>query len=441
MTAPADSQPITNRRVLNIALPIVLSNATVPLLGIVDTGVVGQLGEAAPIGAIGIGVTILTFVYWTFGFLRMGTSGMAAQALGAGDEREMNALLIRGYIIAGIIGLAIILLQAPLFWLALQFSPASAEVEALTTDYMRIRVWSAPATIGMYAITGWLVALERTREVLFLQVWMNGLNIILDLWFVLGLDMGVEGVAAANVIAEWSGMAIGVWMCRSVLAGGEWRDRALVFAAEKWRRMTSINTDIMIRSFLIQVGFSFFLLRASAFDDVTLAANQILLQFVFATSHAMDGFTSAAQSLVGQAYGARRHEQVRRGAMLPVTWGVAGASVIGVLFWLGGGFLIDLMTTSEEVRAAGYAYLIWVVLMPPLSSPGWLLDGVFIGATRGRDMRNSMFISLAIYIASAFVLIEAFGNHGLWAGLLVFFIARGVTLGLRYPALEAGAKD
>ncbi|MEO0362105.1 MAG: MATE family efflux transporter, partial [Pseudomonadota bacterium] len=295
---------VTHRRVFAIAAPIVLSNATVPILGAVDTGVVGQLGEAAPIGAVGMGAIIISFLYWAFGFLRMGTAGLAAQAIGAKDDDEVVALLVRGLLIAGAAGVGLILLQIPLFWAAFQISPASEEVEDLTRAYLSIRIWSAPAAIAVYALTGWLVAAARTREVLFIQLWMNGLNIALDVLFVLGFDWGVEGVAAATLIAEASGCAFGLWLCREAFAGTTWRDRALILIPERLKRMAVVNTDIMIRSVLLQIGFSSFLFRASAFDDVTLAANQILMQFLFITAHAMDGFAFAAEALVGNAHGA-----------------------------------------------------------------------------------------------------------------------------------------
>ena len=224
MTEAAAREAITHRRVLNIAVPIVISNATVPILGAVDTGVVGQMGLAAPIGAVGLGAIILSAFYWFFGFLRMGTVGLTAQAAGDGDSGEVAALLTRGLLIGLGAGVAVIVLQGALFWAAFAVSPASQEVETLARQYMTIRSWSAPAAISIYAITGWLIAQERTRAVLGIQLWMNGLNIVLDLWFVLGLDWGVEGYAKATFIAEWSGAAIGLWFCRAAKQVPAWSD-------------------------------------------------------------------------------------------------------------------------------------------------------------------------------------------------------------------------
>lgn len=437
--ATLDNGPITDRRVLKIALPIVLSNATVPILGAVDTGVVGQMGEAAPIGAVGLGAIILAFVYWVFGFLRMGTAGLTAQALGANEGREVTALLVRGLMIAGAAGVGYIILQFPIFWLAFQASPASEEVETLTRAYMEIRIWGAPATIGAYVITGWLVAAERTREILVLQLWINGLNMALDIWFVLGLGWGVDGVAIATLIAEWSGLALGLWMCRAAFRGSAWRDSALIFEAKRLKKMASVNTDIMIRSILLEIGFTYFIFRSSGFDDVTLAANQILIQFLFITAYAMDGFAFAAEALVGNAMGARNRGALRKGAIISFKWGMICVVILAAAFWFGGVAIINLMTTSEEVRVMAYGFLIWIALTPPLGCPSWMLDGIFIGATRARDMRNAMLISLPVFLIAAQFLVPAFGNHGLWAAMLIFFMARGVTLGLRYPSLEAEA--
>ncbi len=437
--ATLDNGPITDKRVLKIALPIVLSNATVPILGAVDTGVVGQMGLAAPIGAVGLGAIILAFVYWIFGFLRMGTAGLTAQALGAKEDREVTALLIRGLMIAGVAGLVYIILQIPIFWLAFQASPASEEVESLTQAYMEIRIWGAPATIGAYVITGWLVAAERTKEILILQLWINGLNMALDVWFVLGLGWGVEGVAIATLIAEWSGLALGFWMCRGAFRGTAWRDSRLIFKARRLKKMASVNSDIMIRSILLEIGFTYFIFRSSGFDDVTLAANQILIQFLFITAYAMDGFAFAAEALVGNALGARNRGALRQGAIISFKWGMICVVILAAAFWFGGVAIINIMTTSEEVRTVAYGFLIWIALTPPLGCPSWMLDGIFIGATRARDMRNAMLISLPIFLIVAQFLVPAFGNHGLWASMLIFFIARGVTLGLRYPSLEAEA--
>jgi multidrug resistance protein, MATE family len=431
---------ITHARVWRIAGPIVLSNATIPILGAVDTGVVGQMGQAAPIGAVGMGAIILASVYWIFGFLRMGTSGLAAQAHGAGDAPERGAILLRGLAIGLAAGLVLIALQGPLVWAAFRIAPASEEVEGLARQYLAIRIWGAPATIALYAVTGWLIALERTRGVLVLQLWMNGLNVVLDLWFVLGLGWGVPGVAVATLIAECSGLMLGLWLCRDAFAGRAWADRARLLAAEPLKRMLAVNTDIMIRSVLLQGCFTTFIFLGAGQGDVTLAANQVLLQFLEITAYALDGFAFAAEALVGQAVGARRPDQVRRGSVMASQWGVAGAVVLGAGFWLAGPAIIDLMSTAPDVRAAARDFLPWVAIGPLIAIASYMFDGIFIGATLTREMRNTMIVSVAAYAAAVALLLPAFGNHGLWAALTGLNAMRGLTMAVLYRRAETAAR-
>mgnify|MGYP001800134599 CR=1 FL=1 len=371
----APPTPLTHRRVLKIALPIVLSNATVPILGAVDVGVVGQMGEAAPIGAVAMGAIILSTIFWIFGFLRMGTVGLVGQAAGAGDDDEVSAWLTRAMLVAVAGGAVLIAVQVPIFWAAFQLSPASQEVENLARAYLSIRIWTAPAAIAVYALTGWLVAMERTGGVFWVQLAMNGLNIALSFVFVLGFGWGVEGVAYATVIAELAGAGLGIYLCRAALDRPAWRDWVRVFDRVKLVRMALLNTDILLRSAMLMVIFSSFVFIGARFGDVTLAANEVLIQFMYITA----------------------------------------------------------------VQIEARAYLWWMVAAPIVGCAAWMFDGIFIGAARGRDMRNMMAISFVIYWVSIVVLLPLMGNHGLWAALLVSFAARGATLAVRYPALERGA--
>ena len=430
---------ITHRRVLTIAIPIVISNATVPILGAVDTGVIGQLGAAAPIGAVGIGAIILGALYWIFGFLRMGTVGLTSQALGAGDKREVAALFFRATGIGVLAGLGFILFQAPMFAGAFWVSPASAEVEALARDYMSIRVWSAPAAIAIYGLSGWLIAQERTGAVLMIQLLMNLSNILLDLWFVLWLGLGVEGVAIATLIAEWGGLILGLYLCRSVLNGLAWPMWQQIFDRLRLIRMAQVNLDILIRSVLLQAGFVSFLFFGADLGDVTLAANQVLLQFVYMASYAMDGFVFAAESLVGQAMGARAVAQLRRGASVTAIWAFGSAVFMAAMFWAFGPVVIDVMAKDASVQEAARMYLPHMALAPLLGALAWMLDGVFIGATRTRDMRNMMIVSFLGYCVLVALLLPGLGNHGLWLAMNGFFLLRGMSLALRYPALERAA--
>lgn len=427
---------ITHARMWRIAGPIVLSNATVPLLGAVDTGVVGQLGQAAPIGAVGLGAVILATLYWAFGFLRMGTSGLAAQAQGAGDRAERAAVLLRALIVGLGAGLVLILLQVALVAGAFSLAPASAEVEALTRQYLAIRIWGAPATIALYAVTGWLIGVERTRTVFLLQLWINGLNILLDLWFVLGLGWGVPGVAAATLIAEWTGLALGLWFCRDafgpVLAAAWSRlgDKAALLT------MFAVNRDIMIRSVALQLCFTTFVFLGARHGDVTLAANQVLLQFLGILSYALDGFAFAAETLVGQAIGARAVQDVRQAVRLALMWTFWSGVVLGLGFWLAGPWLIDLMATAPDVRAEARHYLPWIVAAPVFGALAWAYDGIYIGALLTQEMRRLMLIAAAVYVVALGVL-WPFGNHGLWAAMMVLFAVRSVLMHRNSPKVAA----
>lgn len=430
---------LTHRRVLAIAFPIVLSNATVPILGVVDTAVVGQLGQAAPIGAVGIGAIILSAVYWIFGFLRMGTTGLTSQAAGAGDHAEVDALLSRALLIGLSAGVVMIVAQVAIFQGAFWLSPASAEVEGLARDYMVIRIWSAPATIALYGITGWLIAQERTRAVLVIQVGMNGANIALSYFLGLELGWGIEGVAWATFMAEWGGLMLGLWFCRRVFSGTAWRTAARVFDLVRLKHMAVVNSDILIRSVLLQAIFVSFLFFGSDFGDVPLAANQILMQFLQVTAYALDGFAFSAEALVGQAMGGRARAALRRSALLSSFWGAVVCVMLAASFAIFGGTVIDMMTTAPDVRDMARVYLPYMVAAPIAGVAAWMLDGIFIGATRTKDMRNMMLVSAVVYFATVMPLMALLGNHGLWLALLLNFVVRGVTLAWKYPGLEAAA--
>ncbi|MBB5220189.1 MATE family multidrug resistance protein [Amaricoccus macauensis] len=429
----------SNRRVLAIAGPIMLANVTVPLLGAVDTAVIGQLGQAAPLGAVGLGAVILASIYWIFGFLRMGTTGLVAQARGAGDVAETGALLMRGLMIGLAAGVVFVLAQAALFWGAFRLAPASAEVEALARQYLAIRIWGAPAAISLYALTGWLIAMERTRGVLVLQLATNGLNVVLTIIFALGLGWGVPGVALGTLIAEWCGLGLGLWLCRAAFAGNQWRDWGRVLDPARLKRMAQVNGDILVRSVVLQGSFTTFLFLGAGLGDVTLAANQILLQFLEVSAYALDAFAFTAEALVGQALGNRDRDGLRQAALLTSLWGLGTSVVMAAIVLLAGPSIVGVMTTAPDVQAAAQSYLPWMAAAPLIGIAAWMLDGIFIGATETRALRNAMLLSVVIYAAALMVLLPAFGNHGLWAALMILNLARGITLARRYPALEARA--
>lgn len=431
-----NSAAVTHRRILKIALPIVAANISVPLLGAVDTAVVGQMGLAAPIGAVGLGAVILASVYWIFGFLRMGTTGLAAQAIGAGDTAEAGAVLLRGLMIGLAAGAVFVALQAPLVWAAFRIAPASPEVESLARAYLAIRIWGAPATIALYAITGWLIATERTRGVLVLQLVMNGLNVGLDLLFVLGFGWGVEGVAVATLLAEGAGLALGLWLCRAAFASGAWRDRARLFARAPLRRMAAVNSDIMIRSVALQGAMTAFVFLSAGQGDVTLAANQVLWQFVIFAAYALDGFAFAAEALVGQAAGARSVAVLRRAGFLASGWALAAGAGLALGFWMGGPWIIDLMSTAPEVRAQARDWLPAVLVLVLIGVGPYMLDGIYIGATETRAMRDTMLLAVGAYALFLWLALPTMGNLALWVGLAGLNVTRAILLGALYPRLE-----
>ncbi|GLQ34955.1 MATE family efflux transporter [Amylibacter marinus] len=434
--ADTSSLPLSNMRVLAIALPVVLSNATVPVLGLVDTYVIGQLGDPVAIGAVAMGAVIITSIFWMFGFLRMGTTGLTAQAVGQGDAGETTLLLTRALMIGLAAGGLCIAVQWPLFYAVFALSPASPEVEMLAQGYLEIRVLGAPAAIAVYGISGWLVGQGRTGALLLLQISVNGLNILLDCWFVLGLSWGVSGVALATLAAEYFGLLFGLWLVRDGFKSGLWRNWARVFDGVKLRRMALVNRDIMLRSMLLTGGFVLFSFLGSSFSNEILAANQILLQFLHVTAYALDGFALAAETLVGQAVGARNRLGLRRAVWLTGMWGGISVSLSALGFAVLGGLLIQEMTTSLAVQDVALRYLPWMVLAPLTGVLAWMMDGVFIGATRTREMRDMMCISFCGFLISLWITIPMWGNHGLWFSINILFILRGITLLWCYPNIE-----
>ena len=436
-----DSSNITHKRILAISIPIILSNVTIPLLGVVDTAVIGQLGKVAPIGAVGIGALIISAIYWIFGFLRMGTTGLTAQAVGKKDNQEIIALLSRTLLIGITAGLVLILINDFIFWGSFKVSPASEEVENLAYSYMKIRIYSAPAAISIFGILGWLIAQERTRMVLLLQLWMNGSNILLDFLFVIGFNWGVEGVALATVFAEVSSFFLGIFICRSAFIGSAWRSFHLVLNKAKISKMAVVNFDILIRSMVLQAAFILFMFLSSDINDEILAINQILLQFLSISAYALDGFAFSAEALIGQAFGAKSVKSLRKVSIFATFWAFLAAIVLTLCFYFGSDFLIVLMTSSEELRENAQVYVYWVIVAPILAAPAFILDGIFIGATRSKDMRNCMIISFGIYCLVVWLLYEPFGNQGLWAALMVMFIVRAVTLFFQYFSIERSIKS
>jgi MATE family multidrug resistance protein len=434
------AEGITHRRVWRLAGPVILSNVTVPLLGAVDTAVVGRLPEAWHMGAVAVGAMVFNFVYWGFSFLRMGTTGLTAQAHGAGDADEVRANLARPLSLAALLGLALIALQWPISAVALWAIDASAEVEVLAASYVAIRIWAAPATLANYALFGWFVGIGDTRAGFVMQVATNVINMALAVLFVLGLGWGVPGVAAATLIAEWAGVALGFAIALRKLGrlGGR-LTRARTLDGRRLKRLVAVNRDIFLRTLMLTFGFAFFVAQGAKAGDATLAANAVMLNFLHVMAYGLDGFAFAAEALVGAAYGARDRAALRHAVRLTTIWAGLTALAFALAYAALGLVLIDLLTAVPEVRAAARGLLPWVALAPIVAVWSFQLDGVFIGATRTADMRNCAALALAVYLAAWWMLAPALDNHGLWLAFMLYYAARAATLAARYPALERAA--
>ncbi len=424
-------------RMWRLAAPIIISNISVPMLGAVDTAVVGHLPDARYLGGVAVGALVFTFIYWGFGFLRMGTGGLTAQAFGAEDADEVRACLARAAVIGIPVALILIILQAPIAWVAFTIVEATPEVEALAREYFFTRIWGAPATLMNFALLGWFIGVQNTKAALWHQLTLNGVNIVLDLVFVIGFGWGVAGVAAATAIADVAAVAFGLWLALPILRrlGGAFV-RAKILEAEKIRRTVALNVDIFIRTICLVSAFAYFTAQGAAFGNVVLAANAVLLNFQTFMAHALDGFAHAAEALGGRAIGARDRQAFRDAVRAAMLWGLIVAIAFTLVYLLAGVAIVELLTGIQDVRAAAREYIVWSVVMPLVAVFPFVLDGVFLGATRGRTMRNAMIVSLVIYVVACLTFVPMWGNHGLWGALLIFMGARGVTLGVRYPALE-----
>ncbi|TWT21315.1 MATE family efflux transporter [Luteimonas marina] len=444
MTAPALPLPdFTRADIARRAWPIIVANASVPLLGLVDTAVIGHYGTTADLGALALGALLFNVIYWSFGFLRMATTGFVAQADGAGDEPEVRAALARSMLMGLGLGAGLWLLQWPLVVAYFAAMDASAAVESTGTAYFQARIWGAPAALALYALCGALIGLGRSRTLLLVQLLLNGLNAGLDVYFAGVLDMGARGIGLGTAIAEWTTCAVAAWLlwrtlrarhadAEAFLPWARIRDRA------RLRRTMSANGDIMLRTLCLLGGFGWFASQGARFGDVTLAANHILLQLVSFSAFFLDGFAFVAEALVGGATGARDRARFRRVVRLSSELALATAAVLAVGIWLLGGAMVGLLTSLEEVSSAARTYLPWTALYVLLSVGAFQLDGVFIGATRTREMRNAGVASLLVFLLCAWPAAALWGNHGLWAAFVVFVVARALALLPYYRVLDRG---
>lgn len=432
-----------HRQILNIAIPVILSNITTPLVGLTDMAVIGHaqlpdgISGAAATGAVAFGGMIFGLIFGSLGFFRMGTSGFTAQATGAGDKAELAAIFLRVILVGFFIGIGIILLRQPVINLMFYWSDASADVQRLSSEYYNIRALAAPFTLMNYVILGWLMGQGRAKLGLLIQLILNLGNILLNLYFVFVLNMAVAGVAWASGLAELIAFVIAIIVVLALykpqffkIPQAEFLDRA------KLLRMFNVNRDILIRSLALLASLTWFTVQSANMGDVLLAANAILLQFLSLFAYMLDGFATSSEVFIGQSIGAKNDRIFDRVFRLSLSWALALAAILALLTLLFGEYLINFISQDAEVRLAALDYLIWPAIAVVIGAWCYTVDGVFLGATRGADMRNMMLISLAVYLAAWYILVYFYGNHGHWAAYAIMLFTRGVTLHSRMPRLK-----
>ncbi|HDR9055101.1 TPA: MATE family efflux transporter [Burkholderia vietnamiensis] len=430
------SAAVSHRRVLALAFPIVLANLTQPLLGAVDTAVAGHLDGAQYLGGVALGGLVFNFVFWGFGFLRMGTTGLVAQAHGARDAAGIRLSVLRALIVAFALGAAVLALQVPLLSFALSALGGSDAVRATALAYSHARIWSAPFALANYVVLGYLLGVQRVRLALVAQVFINTVNIGAVLLYVYGFGWSIAGIGAATATADACGFALGAWMLWRLrprglgpLAAHALVDRAAL------TRLIALNRDIFLRTLCLLGAFGWFAHLGAQQGDATLAANALLLNFQTFMAYGLDGFAHAAEALVGAAAGARDRATFRQAVRVTLLWSALGALLFALVYWAAGGWIVARLTDQPDIRAVALRYVPWAAISPIVSVWGFLLDGVFIGATQTQSLMRAMVASLAVFIAATLVAVGPFGNHGLWFALLLFMAARGATLARHLPAL------
>ncbi|OHC11286.1 MAG: MATE family efflux transporter [Pseudomonadales bacterium GWC1_66_9] len=420
----------TRRRVRALAAPMVLSNFCTPLVTLVDSAVIGHLPHAHQLGAVAVGGSLFTLLAWAFGFLRMGTTGFAAQACGRADGAALRRVLLQGLLLAAVFALLLGLLALPFGELALGLMRPSAALDALSREYFHIRLFGLPAVLASYALIGWLLGAQNARAPLAMLLLTSLGNVALDLWFVLGLDWGVAGAARASVLAEWSGALLGLALARRALRRHPGRlpwDALRRWAS--WRPLLAVNRDIFLRSLLLQLVFFLITVQGARLGDATVAANALLLNGLLLTAHALDGLAHAVEALCGHAIGRRDRTALQRALAVAGLWSLLASLGFSLFFLSGGALFVRLQTDIPAVRELAEAYLPYLAALPPVAVWSYLLDGLFIGATRAREMRDAMLLAVALALPLAWLL-QGFGNHGLWLAFLAFMALRALAMGL-----------
>ncbi|UJF19397.1 MATE family efflux transporter DinF [Vibrio sp. SS-MA-C1-2] len=419
-----------HRHVFSLALPMVLSNITVPLLSLVDAAVIGHLDKSWYLGGVAIGGSMISMVFMLLLFLRMATTGLTAQAFGRKNSQQIAVMLLQGVTLAWILAGILLLIHQPLSQLIFSLSNASEQVIFYGQQYFEVRIWSAPAALANLVIMGWLLGTQNSRYPMWLLIFTNLVNILLDLLFVMGFGWQVKGAAFASVIADYSSFGLGLWFVAK-----QWRNLSL----PSWKKQISaiftnigqllhLNKNIMLRSLCLQVVFAFMAFQGAALGDDIVAANAVLMSFLMMISYAMDGFAYAMEAMVGNAVGAKNKNQLIRVMQSSTFLCLIICLVMSVIFFIFGDQLIGLISNIAEVRHDAAIYLPWLAILPLVSMWCFLLDGIFVGAAKGKEMRNSMFIATISFFIGWWLL-QGFGNHALWSGMLIFMAMRGVTLG------------
>ena len=415
-----------NKEILRLAIPNIISNISVPLLSTVDTALMGRLSEVH-IGAVGVGAMIFNFIYWNFGFLRMGTTGMTAQAFGRQSSSAIINTLGRALLVVGILAFLLITLQIPMGKASFFLMNINPEQEALVSTYFYIRIWAAPATLGLYAFMGWFFGMQNAIFPLILTVFINVINIILSYLFVRVMGMDVAGVAYGTLIAQYAGLILAAILFairyRKYLSALQ--QKALL-RWEELKSFLSVNLDIFIRTLCLTFAFGFFYSQSAAEGELILAANVILLQFLNWMSYGVDGFAFASESLVGKYAGREDRDKTNRAIRLSFIWGMGVAVLFSLLYGVAGDAFLHVYTNQQDVIDATRPYLFWMILFPLLSTPSYLWDGIFIGLTASKAMRNTMLLAISIYLLTFWLAGTTGGNHGLWLTMLLFMVARGV---------------
>lgn len=417
-----------NKKILQLALPNIVSNITIPLLGLVDMALMGHLGSKSYIGAIALGGIIFNFIYWSFSFLRMGTSGFTAQAFGEKNESKAITLLARALIVALTAAVLIISLKGPIEWISFKLIHGSHQVEQLAAEYFRIRIWAAPATISIFALSGWFLGMQNAKIPMLISILINVANIGFNCFFIFGLGMNSNGVALGTVLAQYIGLLFSLFLLNKHYRPlfKLIRKKALL-EIDSMLLFFKVNRDIFLRTLCLITVFTFFTSRSAATNDTILAVNSLLLQFLLFYSYFIDGFAFAAEALTGRYIGANKPNQLRKVVRRLFLWGVLLALVYSLIYLFGNKFILQLLTNNADILKAADPFMFWVVLIPAVGTASFLWDGIFIGATASKGMLYSMLgATLLVFFPLYFGLQNRIGNHALWLAMIAFMGSRGL---------------